>query len=84
MFWADYPKKDGKKGSKQKFTRIIKSGVDFDDIMVGLSKYKVCEKVRKGFVKNPEVWLNGEHWNDENTAPMNGSSSQADMYRNMK
>lgn len=63
-FWSLYPKKEGRKKSKEKYLKALDK-TSHENIMQGLESYRKCEKVVKGFIMNPETWINGEHWNDE-------------------
>ena len=78
-FWAKYPKKIGKKKSKEKFISLLKSKTDqtemWREIMCGL-EYQLdwrekAERHNNGggkvFIpewKNPLTWLRGECWSD--------------------
>lgn len=68
-FWRAYPKKTGKKKVAGIYERLISRGeVTHDELIDGISAYKKSETVKKGFIKNPETWLNGGCWADEHTA----------------
>lgn len=66
-FWTKYPRKEGKKKSKDKFIKLLKQ-YSFDQIMNGTQKYVnylYATKTKKQFIKQPLTFLNGEHFNDE-------------------
>lgn len=67
-FWSAYPKKTGKKKVAAIYARIIKNNeVTHEELMNGVDSYKRSDTVKKGFIKNPETWLNGGCWADEDT-----------------
>lgn len=65
-FWSLYPKKKQKKNSLKVFNRI--DSKEYDNLMNGLMA-QVDYWRRKGqdkqYIPDPNVWLNGERWNDE-------------------
>lgn len=73
MFWASYPRKVGKKKTKEiflkkftKFNNINDAGNLFNEIMNGLKlqdKSKQWEETK--YIPHPSTWLNQERWNDQ-------------------
>ena len=68
-FWDEYPhrggSKKGKKLSKAKYEKAVKSGVS-EDIIISKAKELHRDKmVVDGFAKDPATWLHNEGWNDE-------------------
>jgi hypothetical protein len=66
QFWKEYPNKVGKDGAwnswqKKKLNSVI------DEILKSIETYKNSETVRKGFIKNPQTWINQGCWKDEAT-----------------
>lgn len=67
-FWQAYPKKTGKKKVAGIYERLISSKeVTHDELIRGVNAYKRSDTVNRGFIKNPETWLNGGCWADEHT-----------------
>lgn len=64
IFWLQYPVKEDKKKSKEKFLKLHKSLLPVILDSVKLNKEK-NQKWKEGFAKNPLTWINGECWNDE-------------------
>jgi len=63
LFWDMYGNKTGKKKCIAKFSKL--SEADVTKILNAVPVYiRHCREKDK-FIKNPETWLNGEHWNDE-------------------
>jgi len=84
-FWDIYPKKSGKIACENKFKALVKSGIIPLSIIEGAKKYTGFKTVRDGYIKNPLTWLNQGCWEDEDLPnQVNGSASQADMYRSLK
>ena len=67
-FDQEYPRSNKRStwqgGSKiyEKFKRVLKGGVSFDDLMKGLRLYKQDQTVKDGYAKNVLTWLNQEGW----------------------
>ena len=69
-FWREYPgpRKVDKKKCRDKFVSFRKKGVDFKEIMDGLSVWKRCSTWTKdggAYIRAPSVWLNNENWKDK-------------------
>ena len=67
-FWDAYPHHGGKKGrkpSEAKYVAAIQAGASEQDIIDGAIRYRSDRRVRDGYVKNPETWLNQNRWEDE-------------------
>ena len=63
--WKKYPNSDGKKAAKKSFLLTVKTEEDWKNINIALGKYKICKKVRKGFIKNGSTWFNNwQDWTD--------------------
>lgn len=63
-FWSLYPKKELKKKTQEIWNRKRLSKHS-KEIIEFVSKAKGSDRWRKGFVKNPPAFLNGECWNDD-------------------
>lgn len=63
-FWKEYPVKEEKKKSREKFLKLPKALFPIIIQSIALNKTK-NEKWLKGFIKQPTTWINGECWNDE-------------------
>ena len=67
-FDKEYPRSNKRStwqgGSKiyEKFKRVLKGGVSFDELMKGLRLYKQDQTVKDGYAKNVLTWLNQEGW----------------------
>ncbi len=69
-FWDMYDKKTGLDKCKQKFKKL--SDKEQIDVLHELPAY-IQSTPDKQYRKNPLKWLNGKHWNDEITTPVNQS-----------
>lgn len=67
QFWDAYRKKVGKKDAIIKLDRLEKEDrIEFETIMTGLTRYMAHTKDwDKHYIMAPEVFLNGERWDDE-------------------
>lgn len=63
-FWKEYPVKEEKKKSREKFLKLPKALLPTIIQSIALNK-TTNEKWLKGFIKQPTTWINGECWNDE-------------------
>lgn len=63
-FWKEYPIKEEKKKSREKFLKLPKELLPKIIQSIALNK-TTNEKWLKGFIKQPTTWINGECWNDE-------------------
>jgi len=63
-FWKEYPVKEEKKKSREKFLKLPKALLPTIIQSIALNKTQ-NEKWLKGFIKQPTTWINGECWNDE-------------------
>ena len=64
-FWAEYPKKIGKKKAQQVFINL---NPNLEVVLSGLAKWKESKQWTKDdgqFIPHPTTWLNQERWNDE-------------------
>lgn len=67
-FWDVYPRKVGKGEARKAWTKIVKSGVDPEAIIVGAERYRDDPMRRRSdikFTKHPGPWLNAERWVDQ-------------------
>ena len=67
-FWAQYPKKVGKKAALTSWKRIKPDAALFERIMQAIAKAKASDQWnREGgrFIPNPTTWLNQGRWDDE-------------------
>ena len=69
-FWMIYDKKEGRHKCELKFKKLTKA--DKDSLFTLLPAY-IQSTPDKQYRKNPLTWLNGKHWNDEITTPVNQS-----------
>ena len=63
-FWKEYPKKELKKKSYEIWLRKKLDG-SLPAILAFIEKAKNTDRWKKGYVKQPPVFLNGECWNDD-------------------
>lgn len=64
QFWSVYPKKELKKKTQEIWYRK-NLGSKLEDILSFIEKAKNTDRWKKGYVKQPPVFLNGECWNDD-------------------
>lgn len=66
QFWDRYPNKVNKKDALKKLDKVARAGkTKWADLMSGLERYIICDKVQNGFIMGPDRWVLGEHWNDQ-------------------
>lgn len=75
-FWAEYPRKDGKKRAREKFTQALKRA-DAEDIIDGAHRYNMDPNRSQAFTKQATTWLNGEHWEDPPLPPRSDGRTNA-------
>lgn len=64
QFWNAYPKKTDKKSCEIKWkSKNLDASVD--KILAFIEKAKDTDRWKKGYVKNPLTFLNGENWEDD-------------------
>ena len=68
-FWNQYPHRNGaKKGkakARQKYERLVASGVSEHEIITGAMRYATDRQVVEGYAKDPTTWLNNQGWTDD-------------------
>lgn len=64
LFWENYPKKELKKKTKEIWDRK-KLDSHLQEILTFIASAKNTDRWKKGYVKQPPVFLNGECWNDD-------------------
>lgn len=68
-FWDVYDKKVGRKKVEQKWRLALRKRGVTADLLIAAARAYIAWQKSEGkhptFTKNPETWLNGEHWNDE-------------------
>jgi len=74
-FWSAYPKRAGqnpKKPARHMFAKLVRGGVDPNDIIDGAKKYAKQmageRKFNTEFVAQAKTWLNQERWKDDDSA----------------
>lgn len=67
IFWEAYPKKELKKRSSEIWA-TKKFSTKLPEILAFVEKAKLTIRWKKGFIKQPTAFLNGECWNDDLTA----------------
>ncbi len=68
QFWNEYPKKVGKKKTKEKFLRLSLDEKKFKKIMEALRTQKESPQWKRDkgqYIPHPTTWLHGERWEDE-------------------
>ena len=77
-FWAEYPKKVGKKAAHTAWKRLKPDAELFDSIMHAVRAAKNSDQwTREGgrFVPNPSTWINQGRWDDELTPATNNQQT---------
>ena len=64
QFWEIYPKKELKKKTLEIWHRK-KLDSSLEVILNFITKAKNTDRWKKGFIKQPSTFLNGECWNDD-------------------
>lgn len=72
-FYAQYPKKVGRKAAETKFCSKVKTRSLFDQIMFALSRQLQTDKYKGPvqYIPAPAAWLNQERWLDDLNALQN-------------
>ena len=78
-FWERYPKKELKKKAKEIWLRK-KLDFKLDEILLFIEKAKNTDRWKKGFIKQPTTFLNGECWNDDLASY--GGANTNNVYKN--
>lgn len=73
VFWAMYPKKTGKANAVKVWDRIAPDSVLAAEICSAVETQKTWRQWREGFIPDPERWLKGQRWLDEQP-PENGGT----------
>lgn len=63
-FWKSYPRKELKKRASE-IWRAKKFDSKLPDILAFIAAAKETDRWKKGYVKQPTAFLNGECWNDD-------------------
>jgi hypothetical protein len=64
QFWNKYPKKELKKKALEIWKRK-KLDSSLGEVLAFIEKASTSDRWKKGFIKQPTVFLNGECWNDD-------------------
>lgn len=64
IFWEKYPKKELKKKTREIWERNHLGG-KLAEILAFIEKAKDTDRWKKGYIKQPTVFLNGECWTDD-------------------
>jgi hypothetical protein len=64
QFWDKYPKKELKKKAYEKW-KAKKLDSKLPEILSFIEKASSTDRWKKGYIKQPPVFLNGECWNDD-------------------
>lgn len=75
-FWAEYPRRDGRKKAREKFTQALKRA-DAQAIIDGAHRYAVDPNRAQAYTKQATTWLNGDHWDDPPLPPRQDSRGNA-------
>jgi hypothetical protein len=67
IFWAKYPRKEGKQSALGKLEVVRKGGViPWARFLAGLERYVAhTAAIEQRYIKQPTTWLNGGCWDDE-------------------
>lgn len=67
-WWTAYPKKVGKKPCHDKFLAKCKTEQIYQQMMKALEAQKLSDTWQRGYIPNPQTWLNQERWTDDISA----------------
>jgi hypothetical protein len=68
LFWKAYPEKKGKGGAWSTWKKINPDEELVNKILKSIDFYKQSKRVKDGFIKNPQTWLNQRCWEDEDAS----------------
>lgn len=72
-FWDEYPRREGKKGAREKFAKALRGGVDPERIIAAASAYRDLPGREPRYTKHATTWLNNGCWDDELTPRTEGT-----------
>lgn len=72
-FWTEYPRREGKKGAREKFAKALRDGVDPERIIAAASAYRDLPGREPRYTKHATTWLNNGCWDDELTPRTEGT-----------
>lgn len=78
LFWADYPRKVGKRAARRQWDARLKQGHSPEVILGGLARYVRhlrAERTEQRFVKYPATFLGRDEWFLEEWARPGGASA---------
>lgn len=68
LFWQEYPRKEDKKKAITIFAKLLKQGIDHEEIIRGATEYKLhcrANNTLRKYIKLPTSWLNAGSWENE-------------------
>lgn len=76
IFWLRYPRRDDKKKAMIALDKVAFAGkTRWPDLLAGIEQYKRSSDVKRGCIKLPATFLNGESWKNEYTGSTGPKSS---------
>lgn len=72
-FWDAYPRREGKKGAREKFAKALRDGVDPERIIAAAVAYRDLPGREQRYTKHATTWLNNGCWDDELTPRTGGT-----------
>ena len=72
-FWDAYPRREGKKGAREKFAKALRDGVDPERIIAAAAAYRDLPGREQRYTKHATTWLNNGCWDDELTPRTGGT-----------
>ena len=81
-FWETYPRREGKKRSRDLFDKAVRSGIDPQRITAAAALYRDLPGREPRFTARADTWLHQERWDDE-PVPRNGGTPADRTRRNL-
>lgn len=72
-FWKAYPKRVAKEGARKAWAAAVKRGVSPEHIAAAARRYAEHPPDEARFIPNPQTWLNGGRYDDEQMETRNGN-----------
>jgi len=79
QFWQEYPKKSGKPEAFAAWLKALARGADPELIIKAAARYAADPQRSAAHTKNPQGWLNGERYADDDSADPNARERNFDF-----
>lgn len=86
-FWAEFPRRDGRKEAEGAYAKALKRGVKPDTMIEGARLYAarvLAERRERSKIKMAQGWINNDRWEDEqnDVTPANDPYARRSLWDN--